>query len=105
MGHGAKAGCTKCARIFTVEKRQGDGVGGRTVYGGNGWKVSSWPRRNVVEHRDQAEAYTSKRNPSQAVQQAAETGVKWSVLLKLPYVDPVRCVECQCVPLFYLILI
>jgi hypothetical protein len=38
-GHAAKAGCTKCACIFTVEKNQDDGVGGRTVYGGNGWKV------------------------------------------------------------------
>ena len=116
MGHGARNGCSICDREFKVEsdnQRDDDssdseltesdedvqGQGSRrtkkrrfrrTVYGGIGFNTASWPKRNLRVHRERAHTWANMANPSRAKAQAVSTGVRWTVLLELPYFDPSR---------------
>ena len=76
-------GCSKCLKKFVTHS-----FGSKPDY--SGFDTSSWQPRNLVTHR--AKAYASKQATTASSQLQIEQsyGIRYSVLLVLPYFDVIR---------------
>ena len=84
LGHNASLGCNKCLKEFPVLKMSNSQ---RTDY--SGYDGSSWGKRTPQQHREWCAEISRSTTPS-ATQKAESThGVRNSILLALPYFDPV----------------
>lgn len=84
LGHNAALGCNKCLKRFDVKFNQPTDF--------SGFDRESWTARSCEQHRNDVKVV--RREVTKTGKQAAESkyGVRYSVLLALPYFDPVRFV-------------
>ena len=81
-GHSASMGCSKCKCTFVHHDWGMDH---------SDFNRTEWEARNSAEHRQYADQYVSAMTASQQAQCLKDNGVRYSVLLELPYIDLVRC--------------
>ena len=83
LGHNASFGCNKCLKKFHSS------FGERTDY--SGFDRENWTMRTVEQHRKQLDHIATKCTKTTSIQEEqSKYGVKYSVLLSLPYLDPIR---------------
>jgi len=81
VGHRATLGCSKCLCEFTHLK------GGGMKWSG---EFGNWPLRTIEDHRNKCEKYLQCKNINQQTKFASENGVRFTVLLNVPYFNPVQ---------------
>ena len=90
LGHRATFGCNKCYKTFKHVKED---TGSWTNYGG--FDRHQWPLRTNEDHRRQCAEISEifRTQGTQSALQAAESkkGLRYSILLDLPYFDPICC--------------
>lgn len=82
LAHNAKLACTRCFKIFP------GGFGEKRDY--SGFDRSRWPSRSNSKHRSDVELILSCTVKTHREKKESELGCRYSVLLKLPYFDPIR---------------
>ena len=50
----------------------------------------NWPPRTLAEHKDAATQYAMAKSPAEQKRVLSKLGVRYSMLLDLPYFDPIR---------------
>lgn len=80
-GHSACLGCSKCKHRFEQKSWGMD-------Y--SGFDRTQWDLRNSIEHTEHARKYLNAQTASHQNEYLSENGVRYSVLLELPYLDLVR---------------
>ena len=83
VGHGAKKGCSKCLLSFPTHS-----FGEKPDY--SNFNRSEWNLRNNEEHRLAATNHKMANTKAQQANIEHSTGVRYSVLLELPYFDAPR---------------
>ena len=81
VGHCAIKACNKCLKDFN---RKDD----RTDY--SGFDADSWPKRTNQEHRLRAQEYLKCTNKVERQRIESLHGLRYSVLLDLPYLDIIK---------------
>ena len=76
-GHMATLACSKCKHAFTNEKR-------------SDFDTTEWEMRNLEQHRKDASDYLAAKTIKQQTEILSKCGVRYSLLLELPYLDIVR---------------
>ena len=82
LGHNASLGCNKCYKRFICS------VGDATDY--SGYDRHLWTLRNCELHRQHCQQTLHETTKTGMRKKESEFGVRYSVLLSLPYFDPVR---------------
>lgn len=82
-GHRALRGCSKCKKLFPTEK-----FGDLPDY--SGFKREQWELRSLSEHREYAKKYQAANTITEQKAIERESGCRYSMLLELPYFDPIR---------------
>ena len=82
VGHRALYGCTKCLKQFPTES-----FGSMNDY--SGFDRDSWPVRNYAEHKRYANAHLAAKTKSEKDAIERAHGCRYSLLLELPYFDPI----------------
>lgn len=82
IGHNSIKGCSKCLKSFNVR------VGAPSDY--SGYDRNDWTSRTNEHHRCHSEKYREAKTLTQRLKIENETGVRYTVLTKLPYFDCVR---------------
>ena len=85
LGHNAKRGCNKCLKEIDVVKMSGGGQ--RTDY--SGFDRQTWKARTNEQHRQCCKLLFKEKTSSARLQAESYYGVRYSILLALPYFDPV----------------
>ncbi len=80
-GHSANHGCSRCLNFFP-------GRFGTKDF--SGFDRSNWPARDVVNHRLEAWKILQFNTRSAVEAHETATGIKYSILIELPYFDPIR---------------
>ena len=80
-GHSACLGCSKCKYQFKHQSWGND-------Y--SGYDRSEWQMRSFTQHRENANEYRSAKTVTEKKKCLSEHGVRYSILLELPYFDIVR---------------
>ena len=93
LGHSATCGCSKCMKKFL------GGVGSKDY---SGFDRDSWESRSNTQHRQHVELVKAAPNKTQQQQLESLYGCRYSVLLELPYFDPVRMCIIDAMHNFYL---
>ena len=83
LGHIAKRGCNKCLKEVDVMKMPGGGQ--RTDY--SGFDRQTWKARTNEQHRQCCKLLSNEKTPSARLQAESNYGVRYSILLALPYFD------------------
>lgn len=83
VGHSARLACSKCLKIFPTST-----FGEKPDYGG--FDRMLWKKRNVVDHRKFSAEHKVCCTQSAQTKIEREHGCRYSVLLELPYFDPIR---------------
>ena len=83
VGHGARLGCSKCLLTFATET-----FGDKPDY--TNFDRKEWTPRTNADHRLHAEEHRQARTKSAQYEIEREYGVRYSVLLQLPYFDAPR---------------
>ena len=81
MGHSAKLGCSKCYKQFT-------GLFGSNYF--SGFNITNWTPHTEKKHRANAKKICQCKSKSEQSKLESELECCYSVLLKLPYFDPIR---------------
>ena len=81
VGHSAKLGCSKCSKEFSISSNKRD-------Y--SGFDSGSWPPRCLLVHKTQVSNHLHADNRQQQKDIEAEFGIRYSVLLELPYWNPIK---------------
>ena len=81
LGHAARLGCFKCLKQF-------HGVVGAMNY--SGFDRTTWQPRTVTVHRENVSRVQQCATKTARASMESSLGCRYSVLLKLPYFDPVR---------------
>ena len=82
LSHNASLGCNKCYKKFKVS------FGERTDY--SGFDRENWPKRSLEKHREDVHKVIQEVTKTKISEAESKYGVRYSVLLSLPYFDPVR---------------
>ena len=82
LGHNASLGCNKCYKKFKVV------FGEPTDY--SGFDRENWLKRTVEKHHEDVNKVTQEVTKTKISKAESEYGVRYSVLLSLPYFDPVK---------------
>lgn len=82
LGHNAQLGCNKCLKKFPSPSR------GVVDY--SGFNRAEFIGRNVISHRENCRRILNECTKTKIRRKEAKFGVRYSVLLQLPYFDPVR---------------
>ena len=82
LSHNAKYGCHKCKKTFETI------VFGQTDY--SGYNRDNWPVRTANQHRLDCNDILKENTKSGIRSKESEVGCRFSILLHLPYFDPVR---------------
>lgn len=80
LSHSAALGCSKCMKLFS-------GSVGSMDY--SGFDRSAWPKRTNQSHRENVQKLKNCNNKTEQSKLESEIGSRYSVLLDLPYFDPV----------------
>ena len=80
--HAASLRCSKCLKMFLNKENKLDF---------SGFERSQWILRDLVNDRIVSELYKHARTTFQHEALLKAHGVKYSVLLQLPYFDVIRC--------------
>lgn len=83
VGHGACLGCSKCLLEFPTQQ-----FGEQPDH--SNFKRQEWVSRTNQHHREQAEKHRIANTNAKQKDIERETGVRYSILLKLPYFDAPR---------------
>lgn len=75
--HSATLACSKCKHTFTDELR-------------SDFDRSEWEKRTLEQHRKDAGDYLAAKTANQQNELLSKNGVRYSLLLELPYLDIVR---------------
>ena len=86
LGHKATLGCNKCLKEFVHHPTPSSG--NCTDY--SGFNRENWPLRNNVQHRNKVDELLKEQTPTSLQQAGSNSGVRYSILLSLPYFDPVK---------------
>ena len=81
LGHSARLGCTRCLKEFP-------GGFGKKDY--SGFDRDKWVPRNKSNHHSSIKIINESRNKTHRGELQSLYGCRYSVLLDLPYFDPVR---------------
>ena len=81
LGHNALLGCTKCCKVFP-------GSVGCKDY--SGFDRNNWKPRSLADHRRSIHLIQQAKNKTERNKLESEFGCRYSVLLQLPYFDPIR---------------
>ena len=81
VGHAATLGCSKCLKEFPSLK-------GKRDY--SDVVCTDWKKRTNSDHRESAEAHRNASSEGECNLISLTKGVRYSVLLELAYLDPVR---------------
>ena len=76
-------GCSKCLEFFPYN-RDAD----KCDYSNFDWQ--NWKPRDLTQHHAACEQYLSARTKAAQVKAVSDNGVRYCVLSKLPYFDPIR---------------
>ena len=82
LSHDAKYGCHKCKKTFETI------VFGQTDY--SGYNRDNWPVRTANQHRLDCNDILKENTISGIHSKESEVGCRFSILLHLPYFDPLR---------------
>ena len=82
LSHNAKYGCNKCMKSFPTM------VLGQTDY--SGYDISKWQIRTGQKHRIDCNEVMKETTKTGIRNKEAQLGCRFSVLLHLPYFDPIR---------------
>ena len=82
LGHSAQLGCTKCLKPFP-------GSVGAMNY--SGFNRSTWPPRTVESHRINIQRIQQFKTKHAQMVLESKLGCRYSVLMQLPYFDPLKC--------------
>ena len=86
LSHNATFGCNKCFKKFTHYPSPNGGV--LTDY--SGFDRENWPLRTNDDHRSKVVKLLKERTPAALQRAESNIGLRYSVLLSLPYFDPVQ---------------
>ena len=81
LGHSATLGCSKCLKKFP-------GSVGNKDY--SGFDTSQWPSRHNTQHRNDVNRINVCKTKAKKKELESLLGCRYSVLLDLPYFDPIR---------------
>ena len=81
LGHTASLGCNKCLKKFSIH------FDGPPDY--SGCDRESWAKRTAESHREQCKEILQKSTKSAVQAAESKYGVRYSVLLSLPYYNPI----------------
>lgn len=84
VGHSAKLGCSKCSKKFITLSSSEN----KRDY--SGYNRELWSERNLSEHRQQAGNYLKAKTKADQKSIEDDFGLRYTVLLELPYFDPIR---------------
>ena len=82
LSHNALLGCNKCMKVFPTRPN-----GGRDF---SGYNEGNWIRRSGAIHRSYIDEIAQGRTKTEISSAVRKYGVRYSVLLVLPYFYPVR---------------
>ena len=82
LSHNAKFACTRCLKFFP------GGFGEKRDY--SGFDRSQWLSRSNSKHRSDVELIRKCAIKTHREKKESELGCRYSILLKLPYFDPIR---------------
>ena len=81
--YSAILGCSKCLHRF-----KSGSFGQKLDY--SGYERRSWPLRNLTQHKEAATQYSTAKTPVEQQRLLSKDGVRYSLLLELPYFNPIR---------------
>ena len=81
LGHSATLGCSKCLKKYP-------GSVGNKDY--SGFDISKWPPRHNIQHRNDVRKINACKSETKQKELELSLGCRYSVLLDLPYFDPIR---------------
>ena len=87
VGHNAKLGCSKCKKVFPSIRHNSETRGISRDF--SGYDEQNWTSRNIEEHRTQALLHKNSSTKAQQKSIEKSHGIRYSVLLELPYWDPI----------------
>ena len=76
-------GCSKCLYKFKSGAF-------RQKLDYSGYDRHNWPSRTLAEHKEAATQYAMAKSPAEQKRLPSKLGVHYSMLLELPYFDPIR---------------
>lgn len=86
LGHSARLGCNKCLKEFTsVETDDGNT---KVVF--SGFDRDNWMLRSAKQHRDECKKLALEKTPTALSAAESNCGLRYSILLALPYFDPIK---------------
>lgn len=85
LGHAAKLGCNKCLKEFKRVEVEG---GHRTDF--SGYDTQNWNPREVDSHRENCKKILESKTITSLHNAESQYGVRYSVLLALPYFNPIQ---------------
>lgn len=83
VSHRGRKACTNCLKDFPTET-----FGDQPDY--SGFERDSWVKRTNIEHRQNALLHRNCQTQSSQNSIVRNHGCRYSVLLRLPYFDPIR---------------
>ena len=81
LGHTARLGCFKCLKSFP---------GSVGTMNFSGFDRSTWHPRSVASHRQNIEIIQQCQTKTARAAKESQLGCRYSVLMKLPYFDPIK---------------
>lgn len=81
LSHVATLGCSKCKKPFP------GGFGNKDY---SGFDIRNWPERNLADHRKSVNLILKAKTKTERDQLEGMYGCRYTVLLDLPYFDPIR---------------
>lgn len=81
LGHSARLGCSRCKKEFSGQ------IGSKDY---SGFDRDSWVARSNHDHRSSIDVINKSRNKTERDRLESQHGCRYSVLLDLPYFDPIR---------------
>ena len=81
LGHAAVLGCSKCSKKFPGP------IGARDY---SGFDRTQWPPRSAEEHRQHINTIRKCTTLAEHTELESKYGCRYTVLLDLPYFDPIR---------------
>ncbi len=83
LGHNARLGCSICLKQFPTES-----FGQHPDF--SGFIRSEWPQRSIDVHREKAKEHSECKTHSAQIDIEKEHGIRFSLLLDMPYFNPIR---------------
>ena len=82
MGHSANLGCSRCLKRFpSLSDKKRDC---------SGFDRESWPSRDLNSHKRTCQRLKKCKSSNESGILESQSGIRYSVLIELPYFDPIR---------------